>query len=393
MMWTEEQIVIGKQLHLAIRRKQHHFVSNICQQNPWIITDRQWTDRESWLNPAVYGGDINMVTLMLDIGYNIDSLDMPEHNSALASAIDFNHFEIVKLLLQRGANPNLGRPTIGMINSPHRDRQREIIGLLVEHGADINRLYEIYGDKNHLMSALDFAGGNEDLSEYLASIGAKSSEQLLAESGRTLTKPGLSQADSIIKYFEANFGPVHKKSLIEIVPTGLPITLHVILPTKAKNVVTFFTTGMSDRAMTVPDGQEEFQYAELFIQLPGDWPLAKDKLAKPEFSWPLTVLRNIARYPHDNDTWLGGPVTLIANDDPPQPYHPSIRFTTMMLVAQHVVDDFDGTIVQLYRAIPLFTEERDLEVREGYQALFSAFDQNGIGFAMDLKRKNVGKMK
>ena len=94
-----------------------------------------------------------------------------------------------------------------------------------------------------------------------------------------------------------------------------------------------------------------------------------------------------------NDTWLGGPVTLIANDDPPQPYHPSIQFTTMMLVAQHVVDDSDGTIVQLYRAIPLFTEERDLELREGYQALFSAFDRNGIGFAMDLKRKNVGKRK
>lgn len=392
MIWTEEQIVIGKQLFLAIERKQHDLVVDLCNQNPWIITDRQWTNNQSWLKPAVYGGDLKMVTLLLDIGYNIDSLDMPVRSTALTSAIAPGHFELVKFLLERGANPNLGRPIIGMINSPHRDRQREIIGLLVDHGADINRLYEIYGDKNHLMSALDFAGGNEELFEYLVGIGAKSSEQLLAESGRTLTKPGLSQADSIIAYFEANFGPVHKKSLVEIVPTGLPIALHVILPTKAKNVVTFFTTGMSDSAMTVPNGQEEFQYAELFIQLPGDWPLTKDKLAKPEFRWPLTVLRNIARYPHDNETWLGGPVTLIANDDPPQPYHPSIQFTTMMLVAQHVVDHPVGTIVQLYRAIPLFTEERDLELRQGYQALFSAFDRSGIGFAVDFKRKNVGKL-
>jgi hypothetical protein len=127
----------------------------------------------------------------------------------------------------------------------------------------------------------------------------------------------------------------------------------------------------------------------LFIQLLAGWPLSKGALEDPNHAWPIQWLRSIAKYPHQQKTWLGGPVSIMANGEPPKRLAPSIPFTCMLLLAERSLVSRQGRTIQLYRLMPLYTEERDMEIRQGIAALMRAFDRFSVPFVVDLQRRNV----
>ncbi len=137
--------------------------------------------------------------------------------------------------------------------------------------------------------------------------------------------------------------------------------------------------------MNAPVGAEEYRIAELFIELPGDWKIKEVKDMR--WAWPLYWLRKMAQYPHNANTWLGGPVTLTANDDPPQPLWPGSKFTTLLLFAESSFQRSDGNTVQLYRLIPLYTSEREYELKHGLKRFMQALDKNEVPFIVDIDRK------
>jgi len=49
-----------------------------------------------------------------------------------------------------------------------------------------------------------------------------------------------------------------------------------------------------------------------------------------------------------------------------------------------------GEHLRFYRLVPRFTEERDLEIRQGLAPLMNAFDKESTPFIVDVRRKNVG---
>jgi hypothetical protein len=65
--------------------------------------------------------------------------------------------------------------------------------------------------------------------------------------------------------------------------------------------------------MTVPPGLERFARAELVINLPSPWPglglvregELSDELADERHYWPIRLLKELARRPHDGGGWLG----------------------------------------------------------------------------------------
>jgi ankyrin repeat protein len=61
-------------------------------------------------------------------------------------AAAMGHAEIVKLLLKRGANPNFDPdpPSEPVLHAAARNGQPEIVKMLMDGGAQINRLYEGY---------------------------------------------------------------------------------------------------------------------------------------------------------------------------------------------------------------------------------------------------------
>ena len=200
--------------------------------------------------------------------------------------------------------------------------------------------------------------------------------------------------DDIIQHMERHFGSVQEESLIEIVPT-LGVAINVIRPKAENKWVMLFTTGMSDRPQSVPRGQDEYRYTELVIRLPADWSMDDKALRNPSNFWPFEWLRRIAAYPHDNDTWLGGPYTIIATDDPPVPLAPNTKLSCLMLLREQgekgTVQCQDGRAIALYSIIPLYTEERDLELASGVRELLTRFQSRGISTVVDLARVNVGR--
>jgi hypothetical protein len=71
-------------------------------------------------------------------------------------------------------------------------------------------------------------------------------------------------------------GPVHMV-FHELGSPGVHVDVHHVAPSAGLPYNVLVTSGMSDKPMTVPDGAEEFRFAELFLVLPADWPLTESR--------------------------------------------------------------------------------------------------------------------
>lgn len=181
-------------------------------------------------------------------------------------------------------------------------------------------------------------------------------------------------------------------ALQEVVPVRPSITIHSVhLPDDGARVL--FTEGMSALPMTVPEDGEDFQLAELALWLRDDWPLDEKSLDQPKFFWPIEWLRRVALYPHKNRTWLGGPYAILANDEPPQPLGVGTDLSCLLLLASyHPYGEWqrdDGSSVIVYDVLPLYSEERDLEKREGLPALIGKLREYAISPCMHPGRVNT----
>jgi len=338
-----------------------------------------------WLHRASSQPDVDVVKYLLGLGCDIRGLDI-QGNQPLLDAVSFDQPQNVKLLLEHGAAPD-PEDSRNVIAAVVGDNQHglEIIKLLEQYGADIHRVFEHEIAKKKINALSEaIAWGKDDVVEYLKSRGAVLPDQPPPKKGEPR-----SAAQDIVAYFAEHVGPPDTHSLIEIVPNDPPIEIHFIPSSPDRKFVTLFTTGMSDRPMTVPDDDqvnENYQWAELYLQLPADWPYRK--VEDPKFGWPVHWLRSMAQYPHQNDTWLGGAVAVVANGEPPEPIASNTRFNSMLMLIDRKME-IQGRTVQLYRLMPLYPEERELELKKGIGALLRAFDAKGTPMVIDMKRRNV----
>jgi len=387
--WTNEQIETGKEFYHAVRNGEVDVCRKLCNEFPWLVTDHTWQVHDgfaqTWIGVAVLSGEVAMIEMLLDLGFDVNALSGKEQSSALGNAVSKNHYELAKFLLGKGANPNLSRPLIGALNIQPSDRQMVFVRLLVENGCDVNRLYDLYGDISKGFTALNWTK-NPEVVAYLKSKGAKTAKELSGDGSKPVISTNV--LEEVVQYFQDNFGDVDQRSIIEIVPTGHPVAIHAIRPSGNRKHLTLFTTGLSSKRMNVPSELSKFALAELFIQLPGDW---NYESPEAQWHWPVDWLRRIAQYPHDHNTSLGGPVTIIANEDPTKPLGPNTNFTSLLMVAEKSFDRTNGDTVQLYRVVPIYTDERELELREGAPALMRAFDRNDVPFIVDLDRPSVAR--
>jgi len=300
----------------------------------------------------------------------------------LAAASSGGSVEMVRLLLQHGAEVNVGGgkfPT--PLTEAAGEGHLEVVRLLLQHGADPNVVFGTmeYGDppRNALLQAVVF--GHSEVAKLLRAHGAV----LPAGSENVF-------GDSIVEHLQKHLGTPSPLSLHETVPSDPAITVYAV---PLDWCVALVTSGMSERAMTVPNGGKAYCYAELVIYLPTDWPLTLTALRDSKNSWPIDWLRRIARYPHENHTWLGGPATVISNDEPPKPFAANTKLSCLLAVTEDSefgwLELADGRKVSFYTLFPLYTEERDMEKLKGTAHILKLFEQYEIPKAVDVKRPNV----
>jgi Suppressor of fused protein (SUFU) len=183
----------------------------------------------------------------------------------------------------------------------------------------------------------------------------------------------------------------------EVISDLVHVDVHFVPSGPNRNFHTLVTGGMSARAMNAPAGHEDFSYAELFICLPANWPVREQDFKVSRNSWPLRLIKYLARMPHEYDTFLASGHT-VPNGVPPEPFAAKTQFCCALIAPTRLAPKEFGTLtvspemkIHFYAVVPLYKEEMDLKLKSGVQALYERFDRYGISELLDIKRRNVAK--
>jgi len=167
-------------------------------------------------------------------------------------------------------------------------------------------------------------------------------------------------------------------------PDPIELSLYPIPPGKRRPWWTIVTSGMSSAPMRVrePGEPERLEHAELCMLLPPDWPVGDP--GADEEHWPLTMLGDLARLPHQYDTWLG-PSHVVANGSPLEPYAPMARFAGAIVLPPRLngrrFERFratDEVTIRFLAVVPLLPDELALAERVGSPVLAEMLARNGV---------------
>lgn len=170
--------------------------------------------------------------------------------------------------------------------------------------------------------------------------------------------------------------------------------------------LTLVTSGMSDLPMTVPPGLDRFARAELVINLPSPWPglgtaregEPADELADEAHYWPIRLLKELARRPHQRGDWLGMGHTISAADldDHPESFA-GTDFTGAVIGPLLTVSPGLARLptpigpVFYYAVFPVTPDEFALAAGDpaGPRRLFELFDTHRVGDVVEIGRTSV----
>ncbi|MGH9321203.1 MAG: suppressor of fused domain protein, partial [Vicinamibacteria bacterium] len=112
------------------------------------------------------------------------------------------------------------------------------------------------------------------------------------QGGAPTTASAIQLADSIAAHVERNVGPIDFTfTLHEMEDHPVRVDVHHVPPADHRPFHTLVTSGMSR--------------VELFMLLPPGFSLSAPSIEEGRWSWPLGVVRGLARDPRDESTWLG----------------------------------------------------------------------------------------
>lgn len=339
-----------------------------------------------WLHLAADSGQLGVAKRLVAMGVDVNARGGVAKGTALREATSAGHLDVIDLLLSCGAELDTSQPERNPLFAAISGGHSSVASLLLGKGIDPHVTYVL--DDGRRRNALSYANrrGQTEIADLLKAAGCIVPAETLRDANKE-ARQKLLAALSVL------FGDTSELALPELFPVDddSHIAVHVIRPSDKHRCLTLFTTGISDLPMSIPDGQDEYRYAELLIHLPATWPLEPD--ANEEFTWPIAWLRKIAYYPHSAGTWLGGRHTIISNDEPPEPFAPSTGLSCMLLIA-----DFEGWTplkisddkrVHFYTLVPIYAEERDLEIRLGVLELLRRFERANVTTIVDVSRVNV----
>lgn len=380
-----------KELYAAIRANDAERLAQLCQgAKVTTFFDRARTSHR--LMQAIrHSAGIPVLQVLIDLG--VDPLELPKrgHQTPLGEAKRLKRIDCFKYLLELGVDPNAGlddhRITLmGGSDPPPVSMQLEMLKLLIEHRVDINFQFTLFGDKNKLFTALDFATSDE-VKEYLRSVGAKTATELSGQYPSKLRSLDVKCLDEVRVHFEELFGVAEDRSFRKIITAAVGIAVHVIKPKSPQGFLTLFTTGLSAKPMKVPPELAEHAFAELYMQLPGDWDFQS---SDRRYSWPIKLLLDLAAYPAENDAYFAVPVTTIANCEPAEPLGPNVKFTASALIADEGFQRSDGTTVHLFCVMPVYAEEAEM-ARRSIPDFLKELDASGTSRILSLNRPNFAK--
>ncbi|MCE3229019.1 MAG: hypothetical protein K0S32_3570 [Bacteroidetes bacterium] len=205
--------------------------------------------------------------------------------------------------------------------------------------------------------------------------------------------------EEITKHIETHVGKI-EGVYHEMVSDQVHIDVHWVKPSEEFPFHVLITSGMSDKAMTVPAGLDDHKYAELCMLLPEDWKLSLNneemtEIFKDEANyWPIRWLKKMARFPHEYNTWLGWGHS-IPNGEKATPFaHNTGLGCLLLLPAFSLPPDFfelklKEKTIKFYCLWPIYKAEMELKLNEGSEALIDRFEECEVFDVVDIYRENT----
>lgn len=180
-----------------------------------------------------------------------------------------------------------------------------------------------------------------------------------------------------IEHYYGNFEFVfHEK-----VSPDIHVDICLIPPSEECNWYTLVTMGMGAHLMNVPNQlkEDQLERAELVICLPEYWKLDKEHLKDEKWYWPIRLLKELARFPGENNTWLGWGHTV--SYDGPLSYTTELCASILINppcgnIGGNTCTLPDGEEVNFYQIIPLYGDELEFKPKNGTQKLLDKMNDN-----------------
>jgi len=200
--------------------------------------------------------------------------------------------------------------------------------------------------------------------------------------------------DEISRHIERNIGPIHIV-FHEIISDDFHIDVHHVKSTFLRRYEVLVTSGMSARAMNVPSDQQRQRFAEMLVVLPRGWPLNHSDFADERNYWPIRLIKTLARFPHQADTWLGFGHT-VANGESEGgaiPYADNTELCAAAILPPSTLGESTwclrsstGEDVLFWAAVPLYTDELKFKMEHGVDSLLDLFDKYKVTDRIDPRR-------
>ena len=208
--------------------------------------------------------------------------------------------------------------------------------------------------------------------------------------------------EQISRHIERTIGPA-PRVFHEIVSAHAHIDLHIVpaqphvAPSKDRplggDYVTIVTSGMSWRPMNLPPNARQngvSQYAELMLALPKSWPGFRtdgtfdQQIMKDDAKWwPIRWLKQMARIPHQYDTFYSHGVT-VPNGEPARPFAKGSKlccwmvFHPMLCPDAHRLHISNDVHIDFFALFALTEREMQLKLNKGLSALTRAMAEGEV---------------
>ena len=209
------------------------------------------------------------------------------------------------------------------------------------------------------------------------------------------TVSGMSSTVEISAHIETHIGTIDSV-FHEIISDTVHIDIHWVKPTDEKPFHTLITSGMSDLPMNTPAGVQGSDYAELSICLPDDWKISEEDFKEEKNYWPFRWLKHLARFPHENNSWLGWGHT-IPNGEPAKAFADNTKLNTLLLLPTVIFDSefsvlkLKNKTIDFFSLFPLYGEELDLKIKKGVEALNKTLIKSKLTDVLDIHRPSMIK--
>lgn len=380
--------IVWRQLHVLIEERRSKEFGELIEKHPELINGG--VGRGNLLHHAACLGNCDAALELLRLGSNVNFVK-DFLGSPLDCAAHSGHIQIARLLLDHGATL-VGKSTTPLLSAIYGD-QPEMVKFLIDAGTDPHLVYTM--EDGTPITALGYARmyGRPTIEKLLEEMGCTAEvKHTVPETDTTTSKTIEHQRrEAIIDYMVTRFGEVDKLAMGDLLPLvdGMSLSIHVIQPSSSNPNLVLFTTGMSDLPLEVIPGQESCRLAELVLQLPGSWPHPRT-CNDEEWLWPIEWLRNLAYLPHSSGQPYPHPATIISSADPPEPLGANTKLSCLLLLPDFGPVSpplqFDDQEIHFYNVVPIYTEERNFEVRYGLEAFLQKFQQLHNPLLIDLNR-------